>query len=167
MYRIHEYIKRKEKLEKVVDNVNKDRVKSLLRTIYWRKKFKLIKEKRLKAERISETAAGSIDGKLMNVKFFYKIISLKIKHKLINLCFLFFNLVPRIMVNDSDAQSLRSLRIDTNLSQSSQTRNIRGTPSPVSSVGTSISTQTQTQTPASPGSPGSPVSSPHSFNSDP
>ncbi|CAI2169741.1 19144_t:CDS:10 [Funneliformis geosporum] len=60
---IHEYIKRKEKLEKVIDNVNKDRVKSLLRTIYWHKKFKAIKEERLRRERMSEMV-GSIDGKL-------------------------------------------------------------------------------------------------------
>lgn len=59
------------------------------------------------------------------------------------------------MVNDSDAQTLR---IDTNLSRGSQTRNIRGTPSPVSSTGTPISSQT----PVSPVSPGSP----NSVNSD-
>jgi hypothetical protein len=59
------------------------------------------------------------------------------------------------MVNDSDAQNLR---IDTNLSRGSQTRNIRGTPSPVSSTCTPISSQT----PATPGSPGSP----NSVNSD-
>lgn len=57
------------------------------------------------------------------------------------------------MVNDSDAQTLR---IDTNLSRGSQTRNIRGTPSPVSSTGTPISSQS----PGSPGSPGS-VNSDH------
>ncbi|CAG8482061.1 10486_t:CDS:10, partial [Acaulospora colombiana] len=43
---INEYIKRAKKLEKVKDNVCRDRVKSLLRTIYWRKKFKAIKESR-------------------------------------------------------------------------------------------------------------------------
>ncbi|RIA89873.1 Ion transport protein [Glomus cerebriforme] len=116
---IHEYVKRKEKLERVIDNVNRDRVKSLLRTIYWRKKFKLIKEQRLKAERFDEAAVGSVG-------------------------------VPRIMVNDSDAPTLR---IDTSLS--SQTRNIRGPPSPVSSAGTP-------QIPNTPGSPGSP----NSVNSD-
>ncbi|CAG8456859.1 12434_t:CDS:10 [Rhizophagus irregularis] len=121
---IHEYIKRKEKLERVNDNVNKDLVKSLLRTIYWRKKFKMIRERRLRVERHSETTANGIG-------------------------------VPRIMVNDSDAQTLR---IDTNLSRGSQTRNIRGTPSPVSSTGTPISSQT----PVSPVSPGSP----NSVNSD-
>ncbi|CAG8439201.1 10106_t:CDS:10 [Funneliformis caledonium] len=123
---IHEYIKRKEKLEKVIDNVNKDRVKSLLRTIYWHKKFKAIKEERLRSERMSEMV-GSID-------------------------------VPRIMVNDSDAQNLR---IDTSLNINSQINNLREASSPISSIGTPISPQI-TGSSGSSNSPGSP----NSTNSD-
>ena len=59
------------------------------------------------------------------------------------------------MVNDSDTQALR---IDTSLGKGLQTRNIRGTPS-------SVSSQISSQTPASPGSPISP-GSPSSTNSD-
>ncbi|CAG8775457.1 5806_t:CDS:2, partial [Acaulospora morrowiae] len=43
---INEYIKRANKLEQVKDSVSRDRVRSLLRTIYWRRKFKAIRENR-------------------------------------------------------------------------------------------------------------------------
>ncbi|CAG8569817.1 3141_t:CDS:10 [Ambispora leptoticha] len=55
--RIDELLKRKEKMEKVIDHVNKDRVKSLLRTIYWRRKFKAQKEMLNAAARAS---AGTV-----------------------------------------------------------------------------------------------------------
>ncbi|CAG8639396.1 14659_t:CDS:10, partial [Cetraspora pellucida] len=42
---IHEYIKRQMKLKKVIDSVNRERVKSLLRTILWRKKFRAFRNK--------------------------------------------------------------------------------------------------------------------------
>ncbi|CAG8488519.1 6193_t:CDS:10 [Ambispora gerdemannii] len=51
--RIDELLKRKEKMEKVIDNVNKDRVMSLLKTIYWSGKFKARKEEQLNAARSS------------------------------------------------------------------------------------------------------------------
>ncbi|CAG8690947.1 18676_t:CDS:10, partial [Dentiscutata erythropus] len=49
---IHEYVKRQTKLRKVIDSVNRERVKSLLRTILWRKKFRAFKN--LKSERIND-----------------------------------------------------------------------------------------------------------------
>ncbi|CAG8795649.1 8440_t:CDS:2, partial [Racocetra fulgida] len=42
---VHEYVKRQIKLKKVTDSVNRERVKSLLRTILWRKKFRALKNK--------------------------------------------------------------------------------------------------------------------------
>ncbi|KAG9307249.1 hypothetical protein G9A89_017077 [Geosiphon pyriformis] len=54
---INELLKRKEKLEKVTDNVNRDRVESLLRTIYWHRKFKAYKEQH-KMERSSVGTGG-------------------------------------------------------------------------------------------------------------
>nr|CAG8520308.1 3794_t:CDS:10 [Entrophospora candida] len=57
---IHEFVKRKEKLDKVADNVNRDRVRSLLRTIYWHKKFKAIKEERILKERMSGAGIPTI-----------------------------------------------------------------------------------------------------------
>ncbi|CAG8581619.1 28361_t:CDS:10 [Gigaspora margarita] len=49
---IHEYVKRQIKLKKVIDSVNRERVKSLLRTILWRKKFRAFKN--LKSVRIND-----------------------------------------------------------------------------------------------------------------
>ncbi|CAI2169743.1 19145_t:CDS:2, partial [Funneliformis geosporum] len=62
------------------------------------------------------------------------------------------------MVNDSDAQNLR---IDTSLNINSQLYNMRETSSPISSIGTPISSQIA----GSPGSSNSP-GSPNSINSD-
>ncbi|CAJ0823874.1 11692_t:CDS:10, partial [Entrophospora sp. SA101] len=50
----------KEKLEKVADNVNRDRVRSLLRTIYWHKKFKALKEEKILKERMSGAGIPTI-----------------------------------------------------------------------------------------------------------
>ncbi|KAF0398415.1 high-affinity cell membrane calcium channel [Gigaspora margarita] len=49
---IHEYVKRQIKLKKVIDSVNRERVKSLLRTILWRKKFRAFKN--LKSVKIND-----------------------------------------------------------------------------------------------------------------
>ncbi|CAG8522362.1 7815_t:CDS:2 [Acaulospora colombiana] len=52
---IQEYVKRKIKTDRVADNVNKDRVKSLLRTIYLRRKYKAIREQKLNAKKMNDT----------------------------------------------------------------------------------------------------------------
>ncbi|CAG8487610.1 8970_t:CDS:10 [Diversispora eburnea] len=53
---INEFVKRKLKLEKVKDSVHMDQVKSLLRTIYWQKKYKSLIEIKRAKERTTITS---------------------------------------------------------------------------------------------------------------
>ncbi|RHZ83056.1 hypothetical protein Glove_99g372 [Diversispora epigaea] len=53
---INEFVKRKLKLEKVKDRVHMDQVKSILRTIYWQKKYKSLIENKRAKERTTITS---------------------------------------------------------------------------------------------------------------